>query len=205
MRRLTLCLLALSTLLAGCADPAVWRSAVAQARSTGVVAVDARLGGDSAFCEDVRRRLDADDLVVCAPGAELALNGSLTLEPLRHHIDRRRHTTSYVAATHHIPNPEHRRVERRLHHAEHAVNEAETLIMQAKLHERDTSTLEELLAQRRRELRDVQHEHEHMPAYFVEEEHAFVNRKVEDEVRAEMDRDAALLKARAKLEERKKK
>ena len=35
-------------------------------------------------------------------------------------------------------------------------------------------------------------------------DHYFVNRKAEDEVRAEMDRDAALLKAKAKLAERQK-
>ena len=36
------------------------------------------------------------------------------------------------------------------------------------------------------------------------DDHTFVNRKVEDEVRSEMDRDAALLKARQNLEERRK-
>ena len=34
---------------------------------------------------------------------------------------------------------------------------------------------------------------------YEEKEHLFINRRVEDEVRSEMDRDAALLKARSKL------
>ena len=41
------------------------------------------------------------------------------------------------------------------------------------------------------------------PSY-EDQEHAFVNRKVEDEVRAEMDRDAQLLKAKVKLAEQQK-
>ena len=39
---------------------------------------------------------------------------------------------------------------------------------------------------------------------FKDVEQAFINRRVEDEIRSEMDRDAALLKAKAKLEERSK-
>jgi len=38
-----------------------------------------------------------------------------------------------------------------------------------------------------------------------DKEHTFVNRKVEDEIRGEMERDAALLKARLKLAEQQKK
>ncbi len=38
--------------------------------------------------------------------------------------------------------------------------------------------------------------------FVQDKEHIFMNRKVEDEMRTEMDRDASLLKVRAKLEER---
>ena len=40
------------------------------------------------------------------------------------------------------------------------------------------------------------------PSRLQDDELSFVNRELEDEIRTEMDRDAALLKARAKLEER---
>ena len=40
------------------------------------------------------------------------------------------------------------------------------------------------------------------PSRLHDDEQVFVNRHVEDEIRAEMDRDAQLLKARQKLEER---
>jgi hypothetical protein len=40
------------------------------------------------------------------------------------------------------------------------------------------------------------------PSRLADDEQVFVNRLVEEEVRAEMDRDASLLKARMKLEER---
>ncbi len=40
------------------------------------------------------------------------------------------------------------------------------------------------------------------PSKLQDDEMTFVNRQVEDEVRTEMDREAALLKARQKLEER---
>ena len=40
------------------------------------------------------------------------------------------------------------------------------------------------------------------PSKLSDDEQVFVNRQVEEEVRTEMDRDASLLKARQKLEER---
>ncbi len=136
-------------LLPGCVKPRAWKAALQKARATGVIEVDARLGGDSRFCADVVSKMRAPGMVRCSPDADISVDVDLSVGSLDHSWDSRRHSRDYVAGVYEVENPARRDAMHEFRVASRALASAEERLAMAKDAGKPTDELEDLVRSRR--------------------------------------------------------